>query len=137
MGFYNRIEKNVKLVSSIGVRQLIKYYGIDLEIHKLKKTVYSDVYGSNSGGPITETVINIVGLLVGDDFFEEDKNASGNFEFGYLYVDTDDESKVKPGDIVKVVRDDKTSFRYKVGKIESLGFTTKVFHRFELVSLGD
>jgi len=137
MGFYNQIEKNVKLTSSLGIRQLIKYYGVNIEVHKLKKTVYSDVYGSNAGGPITETVINLVALLIGDTFFEEDITASGNFEQGYLYLDLDDEGKVKPGDVVKVVRDDKTSFRYKVGKIEAIGFTTKVFHRFELVSMGD
>jgi hypothetical protein len=138
MALYNKIESNIRLHSCLGVKQLLRYFGIEVIVQKLQRTVYTDVYGVDAGGPHqTGQQHKVMAVVSGDDFFQEDASFSGNFQQGWMIIDKKDEHLVSSGDNIKIVRDDGTSFRYKVGQIQSIGLTTKIFKKYELVSIGD
>lgn len=134
---YNQIEKKIKLHSQVGLKHLLKYMAIEVRISKLQKDVYSDVYGSQAGGPFSDSEEVINALITGDEFSVEDAYSAGNLMEGYMYVSERDFNKVSAGDVIQIIRDDDVSIRFKVEAEDSVGLTTKVFRRMKLLSLGD
>ena len=134
---YNQIEKKIKLHSQVGLKHLLKYMAIEVRVSKLQKDVYSDVYGSQAGGPFSDSEEVINALITGDEFSVEDAYSAGNLMEGYMYVSERDFNKVSAGDVIQIVRDDDVSIRFKVEAEDSVGLTTKVFRRMKLLSLGD
>lgn len=131
---YADMESILKEQSERGLEQMEYYYGIDLEIHRQKKSdAYSQVHGRDAGGPtyIAET---IHGVLQGDDFLPSNNWYSGNFETGFLYTRS---KAILVGDIIKIVVTDGKSRRFKVVERQQIGFTTEIFTQWKLSGLGD
>lgn len=132
-GFFKNAEDIVKRISHSGLDVVLHYYGIDIELHRQTKDVYTDVYGKHAGSK-EQFVKLFTGIVVSDDFFVASDAHAGNFESGFLYTQ---ELEIRVGDIISIKSDDKRSRRHKVTLKESIGTQANVFQRYVLSSLGD
>jgi hypothetical protein len=131
--FFEQMENIVKKESRVALELALHYYGIQLKVFQQEQGVTTQAYGSAAGGEENYSS-TIEGILVGDDFFEEDSAFSGGFNEGFLY--TISEEKLV-GAIVQVDSQDGKARRYRVRSKKSIGTTTEVFTRYELTSVGD
>jgi hypothetical protein len=132
-GFFKEGERILKKISANGVQVLEYYYGLDLELYRVRENVHNDVYGVHAGGK-SDYIETFIGVLVSDDFFASDNAYSGNFEEGFLY--TTSQSPLVD-DIISVISTDNKSRRFKIIAKESIGTQTDVITRFKLSNLGD
>lgn len=139
MTFYAGIENNLKNLTEESLKVLEYYYGIDLFVYKQTENEYSEVYGISSGAQVDDAYATekIIGILIGDDFFETDKTQAGTFQEGWLYTRSD---KVDVGDVISVKRFDDNqpskSRKYKVTYFQALGTTVAIIGRWKLSALG-
>lgn len=127
-----QIEQVAKTQSTIYLKNLLRQYGIPLKLFKQVKTTHSSVYGKTAG----ETVQNedeIMGIVVGDDFFPSDSISFGTFEEGFLYTSS---TIPQVGDTVQIERPGNQMRKFKIMEKQSLGTTNNVFDRFKLAALG-
>lgn len=133
MSFYSNVENILENTLIDKISYLEKYYGIEIDIYKTERDVYTKVYGKNAGTSI-EYVDTITGVIVSDDFFTTGLVASGSFEEGFLYTSYKDNLV---GMTIKIKRQDGKTRNYKVESKESIGMTTDVFSRYKIASLVD
>lgn len=135
MGFFNNVEKVIKDNAARGLEHIEFYYGIDTQIYREtpKNSRYSKVHGKNSGKE-GEYLTTIIGLFESDDFFAADDGFSGSFELGFFYSRS---NEVKVGDTLRIASDDGKERKYKVESKEDIGFTTTVFIKWKISSIGD
>ena len=133
MSFYQNVEDILQDNMIEKIKYLEKYYGIDIEVYKTERDVYTKVYGKNSGTSI-EYIDTITGVIVSDDFFTTGLVSSGSFEEGFLYTSYKDNLV---GMTIKINRQDGKTRNYKVESKESIGMTTNVFNRYKINSLAD
>lgn len=131
MSFYQNVEDILQDNMIEKIKYLEKYYGIDIEVYKTERDVYTKVYGKNSGTSL-EFVDNITGVIVSDDFFTTGLVSSGSFEEGFLYTSYEPNLV---GMTLKIARKDGKIRNYKVETKESIGMTTEVFSRYKISSL--
>ena len=131
MSFYSNVEKILESSLIDKMSYLEKYYGLDIEVHRTEKDVYTRVYGENAGTH-TEYVTTITGVIVSDDFFTSGIVSSGSFEEGYLYTSYTGDLV---GTTIKINRQDGKTRNYKVDSKESIGMSTDVFNRYKINSL--
>lgn len=135
MSFFREIERVIKSRVPGQIEHLMFYYGIPLRVYEQVKDKESVVYGT-SAGKISSTFTEITGILVSDDFFESDSASSGDFKQGFLYTQYKVRSLV--GSYIRVVNQDDDNTRlYKVTKLKTIGTTTEVLHRYEVLSVAD
>lgn len=108
-------------------------YGIECKIFKVKKNVYSSVYGKESGEEISQP-ISLRLLITNDTFSPADSVAAGTLTEGWIYSNS---QELNVGDRVEISRDDGRSRRFKIEGIYTLGSTTSVIKKYKIVSLGD
>lgn len=132
-GFFNEIERLLKVQADDQLEHLLMYFGVDLEISKIQEGVQSKVYGTMAGGN-AQKIKEIVGILVGDDFFPTDEASGGGFIRGYLYTK---DLTLTGNMIVSIKGQDQKSRRYQIVQKESKGITTDVFTRYVVSSLGE
>jgi hypothetical protein len=89
------------------------------------------VFGTAAGDSFNKTGL-LIGILVGDDFFPGGGGQLGSFTEGFLFTEN---TVVKPGDVVKIVRKDNQSFSYKVQRTDDIGVTDLVFRKWKLSAL--
>jgi len=131
--FYREVEKILQESLGDKIGYLEKYYGVEIDIYKTERDVYTNVYGKHAGTSI-EKVETIIGILVSDDFFNTGITSSGGFEEGYLY--TSHQNNLV-GMTLKINRIDGKSRNYKVESIESIGMVTDIFKRYKITNLPD
>jgi hypothetical protein len=132
---YDEMERIIQDQGERGLEVMEYYYGMDLEILRpnRKGDVYGQVHGSDSGGP-TNLFKVIRGVLQGDDFLPSNNSHSGNFETGFLFTKDKD---ILVGDVINIRSRDDKQRRFKVVERQQIGFTTEIFTKWKLSSIGD
>lgn len=108
-------------------------YGIECRIYKVKKNVFSNVYGKESGEELSQPMAMRL-LITNDTFSPADSVSAGTLTEGWVYSNSD---QLNVGDRIEVSRKDGRNRRFKIEGVYSLGSSTSVIKRFKIVSLGD
>lgn len=132
-GFYNEIEKLLQSKADDQLEHMLFYYGVDLEVSKITEGTMTKVYGTHAGGH-AQKIKDIVGILIGDDFFPSDEASGGGFVRGFLYTN---DLTLTGNMIISIKGQDAKSRRYKIVQKETNGVTTTVFTRYLVSSLGE
>lgn len=133
--FYQEMERVIKARIPGALETLMHYNGIPIKVFEQAKNKESSVYGTSSGS-IENTFTEIVGIVVSDDFFESDSASSGDFKQGFLYT-INKERKFVGAYIEIGNQDDDNRRRYKITKLKTIGTTTEIIHRYEILSVAD
>ena len=131
------IIKTMETILESQVAQRIDFleamYGINCNIYKVKKNVYSNVYGKESGEELSQPIAKTL-LITNDAFTPADSVSAGTLTEGWMYSNSKD---LNVGDRVEVYRSDGRGRRFKIEGVYSLGTTTSVIKKYKIVSLGD
>jgi hypothetical protein len=132
--FMQEIETVLKARVPGQMETLLFYYGIPLKIFEQKQNLETSVYGTSSGNIQNTFLKEIHGILVSTDFFESDNSYAGDFEQGFLYTMYPD---VPVGSYVQVDRMDDKIKRFKINNLKTIGITTGILHRYEILAVGN
>ena len=127
------IEKISKDQMARAIKVLLREYGAPIQTYKVLKTKTSSVYG----GHTNRTDIphrEVIGVIVGDDFFPSDNLFAGSFQTGFLYTESEE---INNGSTISIKRADGKIKKFKVTGGEVYGTTTEVLKRFNISALGD
>lgn len=131
MSFLSEMENIIKANGERGLDIVLNYHGMDLELYRpeSKDNVYSRVHARNAGGPVILTD-KFTGAIVGDDYFPTTEIQAGIFKKAWLFAK--EPRDIRPGDEIRVVRQDGKRMAYRVEEKPSIGQTTEVFTKWEL-----
>jgi hypothetical protein len=130
LSFVAEMENVIRANGKRGLEVLLFYRGLNLELYRqvVRDDVYARVHNKNAGNPV-ELVDKFVGAIAGDDFFPTTGGEAPQFKSAWLITGDQD---LKPGDEIRVVRQDKKVMAYRVESRDSKGQTTEVFTKWEL-----
>jgi len=134
MSFIKKVEEAISKNHFTWLKHQLFYWGQNVRLYSIQKDEYSRVYGTSSGN-LEENYVEVCCIIVNTDVIPIGPASAGSFTTGNLY--TDSEAEVQPGQIVEILSQDGRSRRFEIKKKESYGITTNVFHRWEIVSVGD
>jgi hypothetical protein len=131
MSFVSEMESIVRSNGERGLEVLLYYHGLELDLYRQisRDDVYAKVHNKNAGNPV-EKIGNFVGAIAGADFFPVTGEEAPQFKSAWLitYPDKD----LKPGDEIRVVRQDGKRLAYRIEETDVKGQTTDVFTKWEL-----
>lgn len=110
------------------------YHKHSATLYRAINDTYTSVYGRTSGEEGVTKITTFDCVCVGDSFFASDNSSSGSFTEGWLFTDSKD---IRVADLVDLIREDKTTRRYKVISFERLGTSVSVFGKWKLSAVGD
>ena len=130
MSFVSEMEQIIKSNGARGLEVLLNYHGLDLELYRQVTCddVYGKVHNKNSGNPV-EVICNFQGAIAGDDFFPMTAQQAGVFHEAWLFTESD---KIRPGDEIRIVRNDGRRMAYRVEENPGVGQTTQIFTKWKL-----
>jgi hypothetical protein len=132
--FFQEMERVIKARTPGQLETLMHYYAIPLKLYRQKKNKESQVYGT-SAGSIEHVYVEIMGIVASDDFFESDSGYAGDFKQGFLYTKEKIEDFV--GAYIEIDGQDMKIRRFKINNLKSIGTTTEILFRYEILSVAD
>jgi hypothetical protein len=130
--FITQTERIKACLAACQLDMLLSMYALDLDLFKVVKDDFSDVYGTTGSREDDRTRCRIQGIVISDDFLPIDPRNAGSFNEAFLYTNS---PLVEVGDLVAIVRADSRSRKYKVINREAIGQTRVVFTRFYISSV--
>lgn len=115
------------------LRNFINRFGITVRVYPKVLTVYDGEYGVYSGVQKKMNFIDTKVLAPLGAFTTADAKFAASFDSGYIYALV----KVEVGDIIALVREDYSKYRYKVVQADAVGFEKETVVKFKISPLGD
>jgi len=130
---YAKIEEIAKNRQTAAIKKALQHWSIKIKIYKALNDVYANVYGKDTGSYASKyKAFNAV--ITNDDFFPAGLSASGTFQTGYMYIDSE---YPDVGDKIEVIRGDGKSHNFKITSKEGIGMSTEIMYRYKLSSVSE
>jgi len=134
MSVLDVLENYLEIVSNVLTNTFGKVYGVDFELYRADPVDPYTVYGADPDETSYNLVTTAKGILVpAYGFVDYSSEEAGVLDEAYLYAS----ENLQPGDIVKILRSDTATKRYRVYAMEAIGITSPVIKRYRLRPLVD
>lgn len=133
--FMQEMERIIKDRVPGQLETLMFYYAIPLRVFEQRQSAKeTKVYGTSAGNISSQMTMETQGILVSTDFYESDSSYAGDFEQGFLYTL---EPNIPVGSYIEIDRMDNKIKRFKIDSLKTIGVTTTVLHRYEILAVAD